>query len=320
MSIVLSIFLDNILPIFLLILAGVILGRAFHLDIDTLSKLNLYLFMPAFTFVNLYEAKIPRSLLLVLLFSSLLLIVNLAVSEGLGRKLHFSRPRRKAFQNAISFYNSGNIGLPLVQLVFSTGPAVINGATPYLELATTAQIMVIVLQNLTTATICYYNAASATEKPAAAIRRVFTLPAMYTIALAVILKQIPYDFTQLPVWAAVQYLADGLVAIALVTLGVQLSHTRFNFKLKAAWLAVALRLLGGPLIALPLIKLLGFEGVVAQAVFISSGVPTAVNSALIAAERHNDEDFAAQVVLMSTTLCAVSLILVIYLARVLFPI
>ena len=75
----------------------------------------------------------------------------------------------------------------------------------------------------------------------------------------------------------------------------------------------------GPLVALGIIKILNLSGVTAQVLFISSSVPTAVNTALLAAECKNHPDFAAQVVLVTTLACPLTLIPVIYLAPQLFP-
>jgi len=53
---------------------------------------------------------------------------------------------------------------------------------------------------------------------------------------------------------------------------------------------------------------------------ISYSVPTAVNTALIAVECGNNQDFASQEVMISTILSGVTLTLAIYIARILFPV
>ena len=69
-----------------------------------------------------------------------------------------------------------------------------------------------------------------------------------------------------------------------------------------------------------IIHALSMEGIVAQVLFISSGLPTAVNTALIAVEYDNYPDFVSQVVMTSTLLSAVSIVFIIYAARILYPI
>lgn len=319
MDVILQIFINNILPIFLLIIIGIVFGRRFDVDLATLSKLNFYVFVPCFTFVNLYTAALDLSAGLAFVAAAVMLVINLVVSGGTARLLGLEKSETKAFQNSVAFYNSGNIGIPLITLVFSTGRFLVDGQTPWLSIAMATQIMVLLVQNATTNTLGFYYAWSAKVSWKVAMAKVIQMPTIYGVILALIFRGLPFRIEGTPVFVTLRYISNGLVPIALVTLGVQLSRSTLRIKLKEAYVAVLLRLVGGPLLAFALIKLFGLEGVTAQALMISSGVPTAVNTALIAAEADNHPDYAAQVVLMSTILCSVTLIAIIYLSGLLFP-
>ena len=93
----------------------------------------------------------------------------------------------------------------------------------------------------------------------------------------------------------------------------------FRISSKEVYLSVLVRLLGGPIIALFFIYLFQLRGVIAQVVMISSALPTAVNTALIAIEYDNYPNFASQAVVVSTLFAAVSLVFMIYIARIIFP-
>lgn len=311
---------SNIVPIFTLIFLGFILSRAFKIDIFTLTKFNLYIYVPIFVFVNLYTTPIDITMLKALMFAIAILIVNTLVSTWTAKMRGYDLSMTSAFKNAVMFYNSGNIGLPLIMLVFSSYPYVIDGQTPYLDLAVTTQVMVLVIQNVTTNTIAVFNAGRAYLDWKESLRKILHMPTVYSIPTALILKYLPLDLTQAPFWPGLQFVRQGLISIALLTLGVQLSRTTFDFKDRETYLAVAMRLLGGPVLAFFLIKIFGFSGIVAQTLMISSSVPTAVNTALIAVEFDNRPDFASQAVMVSTLLSAVTLTLVIYFARLLFPV
>lgn len=320
MSVFLYILTHNIIPIFTLITLGYIMGKKFQLDIYTLSKINFYIYVPLFVFVNLYTTTIPFEMLKALVFATCMLVLHLILGKVLSCIFHFDQRMENAFTNSIAFYNSGNIGVPLITLVFSSMPFVINGETPYLNLALTTQIMVLVVQNISTNTLGFFNAGRATLHWKDSIAKILRMPTIYAIPLALILKTLPYDLTKFPLWPAFTYAQNGLISVALITLGVQLSRTTFDFTQKKVYLSVVTRLIGGPILALFLIYLFRFEGIVAQTLMISSGVPTAVNSALIAVEYDNCPDFASQAVLLSTLLSAISLSVVIFAARMLFPI
>jgi malate permease and related proteins len=53
---------------------------------------------------------------------------------------------------------------------------------------------------------------------------------------------------------------------------------------------------------------------------ISSSIPTAVNTALIAVERNNHPDFASMAVMTSTILSSITLVIVVYVSRLIFSI
>lgn len=320
MNVFFFILTNNIVPIFVLIIIGYLMNRKFNLDIFTLTKLNFYIFVPAFTFVNLYITKIHLEMVKVMIITTLILIINTILSSIVAKKRKYNKGMKNAFANSIMFYNSGNIGIPLMTLVFSSAPFIINGQKPYLSAALTAQIMVLVIQDITTNTLGFVNAGQANTHWRESFIKVLKMPSIYIIPLAFILKLIPYDMTNIPIWPAFEYASKGLVPVALITLGVQLSKTSIKLKNIEVYIASAIRLLVGPIIGFILVKVFAVEGIIAQVIMISTALPTAVNSALIAVECDNYPDFASQVVMTSTLFGAITLVFVIYIARILFPV
>ena len=318
MNIFLSIILNSIIPIFILIFLGYITDKKFKLDMNTLTKINFYLFVPAFSFVNIYTVDISVDLINVIILTIVLLGINFIFGAGLSKLLKLSKKTAKAFENSMMFYNSGNIGISLMTLVFSNSPFVVNGATPYLQIALSVQIMTLLVQNLTTNTLGFINSGGEGMTLKSGLLRVLKMPTMYAIICAVLFKFMPFDFTVTPAWPVLAYLRNGLVSVALVTLGVQLSKTRINLKVKLPYISAVCRLIGGPAASLLLIKLFGFEGITAQAIFIASSTPTAVNTALLSVDCDGDVDFAVQAVTVSTLLSAATMTTVVYLAYILF--
>lgn len=310
------ILMNNIIPIFTIAIVGFILSKKFNLDINTLSKLNFYVLLPSFTFCNLYTAEFPPDIIKIVLFALAITIINGVIGFVVGKFAGFDKGKSAAFQNSLMFYNCGNVGIPLITLVFSSYPFVVDGKTPYLSLALTAQIIILVVQDLLTNTVGFLNASSSNSDIKASIKKVLGLPAIYAIPLAIILRFIPYDFTQVPLWTAFSFVKNAVIGVALLTLGIQLANTKFNFKSRSVYLSVFFRLIGGPVFALILIHVLGIEGIVAKALLVSSAVPTAVNTALIAVECNNYPDFSAQTVMLSTLFSAITLTCVIYFANI----
>jgi predicted permease len=320
MDIFLYILSRNVLPIVFLILVGFTVSRKFDLNIQTLSKINFYIYVPFFIFMQIYTTEMPSEMLKVLLFVLLFAVTNSIVAEGISRVRKYDVGFKNAFVNSIMFYNSGNIGIPLITLVFSSGPFLINGQTPYLTMALTTQVVVLIVQNITTNTVGFFNAGKGSMHWSDSVKSILRMPTIYAIPLAFALKAMPLDLREFPLWPAFTYLKEGLISIALVTLGAQLSKTKFSLKNKEVYLSSFTRLIGGPVFAFIIINILSIRGIPAQALMISSSIPTAVNTALIAVERNNHPDFASQAVMTATMFSAVTLTIVVYVSRLLFPV
>lgn len=320
MEVFIFILTRNILPLVLIIVLGYLLSKKFNLDINTLSKINFYIYVPFFIFMQIYTTQLPKEMLNVLIFVVILGLVNTMVTIIVSRLRRYDEGFKNAFVNSITFYNSGNIGIPLITLIFSSGPFLIAGKTPYLTLALTTQIVVLIVQNISTNTIGFFNAGKGDMHWTESVKSILLMPTIYMIPLAFALKALPFRLETMPLWPGLIYIKDGLISFALLTLGVQLSKTKFSFKNSDVYLSSTIRLIGGPIIAFLILKVMGINGIAAQTLMISSAIPTAVNTALIAVERNNHPDFASMAVMTSTILSTITLVFVVYVARIIFPI
>ncbi len=286
------------------------MGKKFSLEIRSLSKLSVYAFIPATLIVNLYGTHVDVDLLIPAVFTVIFVISLSFISSIVARLKCYRDSRKSAFKNAVMFYNSGNLGLPLITLVFAN--------TPMLEYAVSNQIMIIMSQNLLNYTLGFYNAARGKMDFKSAVKAILKMPIVYTILLILLLKAIPYDMQNFFLWPAVKYASDAMIAVNLLILGIQLSHVSFNFKDFDVYWAAFLRLCVAPLLAYLLIALFRIDGVMAKTLLIAAALPTAVNTVLIAVEFENEHDFAAQTVVITTLLCLFTLPLVIFFAQMAF--
>lgn len=300
--------LQNIItPVFIIIGIGVILQRKFDFNLNTLAKLNLYYFVPTIIFVKLYEADFTWSLFLwVAIFSLSFIAVILLIGWGIAYLLPLSREERTVFSNSVAFYNSGNYGVPVNSLVFKQDP-----------FAMSIQIITLLFQNVLTFTYGIFLMRSVQVSKLQALLGYFKMPMVYAIILAIILNA--FDW-QLPEFAyiSVKYISDGFISIALVTLGAQVARLSFKVLELRVWLSVILRLVICPLIGLGLIYLFNIDGIMAQALLISTAMPTSINSAIIAQEYNNEPEMAARIVLLSTLVSAITVTIVISLAWMLW--
>lgn len=185
--------------------------------------------------------------------------------------------------------------------------------------------MMLVQMNMCLNTLGLYQAGKGKLTPRDALSVVFHMPVIYTLAAVFTIKYSGFDMTSTFLWPIFQNCASALVAIVMIALGMQIHRSKISFGDVDAWLGSFVRLVVAPVVAFLLIYVWKFMGitftpVVCQTILIMASVPAAVNSVLYAVEFHNCEDFATELVMMSTFLSCITMTGTIYLARILFPI
>lgn len=113
--------------------------------------------------------------------------------------------------------------------------------------------------------------------------------------------------------------ASGMLSLALVSIGAQIASVKLLHNTKRVLLSCAVRLVISSMLSFGLISFFGLQGIIAQALWLASAMPTSRNSAALALEYNNESEYAAQAVLISTLLSCVTLTAAIYLAPILFP-
>lgn len=308
MHIFLHILQTNIIPIFILIIAGFVVQKKLSLDVKVLSKLLFNLYIPVLVFIKLSEIDVSvdilgSSLIFLVIFSTLLF--GLAI---LYLKIIRLKNNQGAFIiNSTLFYNSANYGIPLVLLVFPGDP-----------LAFSVQIVVVLIQTILIFTVGVITVNAGKKSMVDILKTIGKIPVIHAIIFSLLFRIFNIQFPD-PVYVPINYIADGYIAIALVTLGIQLANISWKIKgLQDIFVLTSFRLLLAPILAFFLVLILGLEGTVAQVLIISSSAPTAVNSAMLAIEYDNKPETVSQIVLVSTLASAFTLPLVIMFVKFIF--
>jgi len=316
---VFQVFLFNVFPVFAIVGAGILFARLYDPDLRSLSKLVFFFLLPPFVFVLLYERSVSMESGKAFLFGLLLTLLLWGGGVLFSRWRGYPRELEASFASTVMFSNAGNVGIPLAILVFSSPPFLVGESTPWLDQALTVHMMVWLVQNLGLNTLGFAIAGSARSSWKSGLLRVFQMPVVYAVLLAFCAKALPFHLQSFPLWSSLLSLRDAYVGITLLTLGVQLYRTQWSFRNRPMYYATFFRLLLSPALGFALILLMGFSGIAAQVLFISSALPTAVVTALIAVEYDLHPDFAASTVMCSTIFSAVTLPLTVVLGQFFFP-
>jgi predicted permease len=310
---ILSVLLNILLPILVMVGLGAWLRWKFQIDLGTLTKLNIYLFVPSFVFDRVANSKLPWSDMGGVVMITLVQVTTLGIIVwGIGRALNVGRKTLCAVALAVMFYNSGNFGLPLAQLAYPGNGGHKDGGA--------VQAFVVMVQNVLTFTLGLGIAASAHSAGAAQVLvRILRLPVLYVLAAALgarmWLDAAPGRALPTLIAKPVEYLSAGLVPVALVTLGAQLAVRPRWPRWKPVALVLCLRLLVGP--AQMALLLWGFHAIgwraldlwpwPAELLILTAAVPTAVNTLLLTLELDGDAALAADCVFWTTVFSCVTI-------------
>jgi predicted permease len=290
-----------IMPIFLLMGVGFIIDRTFRVDLPTLSKLNFNVFVPALAFIKILDTELPLARLMNIGVFNAVHISLLYVICFLIFTVPLFRKQRKILSLGGIFYNAGNYGIPLV--IFAFGDR-------YVDVIAIAMVF----QNFVNFTFGVWLL----EKESGNIKKVITgllkVPVIHAIILALILRSLNIDLIP-QIKNPLNYLAQGLVPVALLTLGIQVSRTKVSKNILSVSGVLAIRLCISPLLAFALCRFMGFTGTIASILIVTAGLPVAVNVYILALEYKKDYDLASQAVLWSTILSSITLSILLLLFR-----
>jgi predicted permease len=295
-----SIFVNVVAPVFAVVLTGYLIGPRLGLEVRTLSRVSYYVFMPAFVFHVISEAEVQAAVLgqMTIYISTVYIAVALlgfAVAKGLKRP-----PEIVGMYVLIAaFSNSGNFGLSMV--AFRFGEAALVPATIYFIILTVIGFAIGVAA-----------ASWARGGALGAITSVFKTPSLLAVVPAALFSttnfEVPLFFSRIT-----GLLADAMIPVMLVTLGVQLAEVGKPRVTLDVAMASAVRLLGGPILAAILAILFGLSGLERSTGILQASMPAAVLTVIIALEYDLVPGLVTTTVLFSTLVSLITLTIVLML-------
>lgn len=287
------IFWERILPILLLILLGFGFQRRMKVDASTLNRVNLFLFVPALTLSRLAETPLSMQTIGMVAVAVLLNAAFLWLSSWFfGRLMGWDFETRTTVTLGSMLGNSGNFGLPLIELVLG------RQFVGY-------QALVLAFNNVLTFTFGVWLLARVKLSLTEAAKQVLSMPLIYAVLLGICLS-VTQKTLPAPLLTSLRYLGDGLIPVALVTLGIQLAEQTGLKNSSAMSIAAILRLLASPISMFAIVHLLSIQPELGRVLILGASVPTAVNTALLAIEFRVNPSLASAIVLFTTLICPIT--------------
>jgi len=283
--------------IFLFVFIGYLIGKIRKGFIRALVAMvidgSLYLFIPLFFFLSMWESSAD------FLVTKKVAIIGISVVVACGLMAYlFSIFYRVEFRQIclpIMFMNTIYLGIPINTLFFGR-----EGMT--------YAVIYSLTEGLLSFTIGIYLVSRKEH-----FLQVIKMPLIYAALVGVVLNQgklgVPVILLNIS-----QRLKDVVLPAMVGLVGYQLNFMRWR-QFKLVNVGVLLRVGGGFLVALILVRLLDLSGPAASVALISSALPSAVITYVFAKKYEADADFAAGMILVGTLLSMVTVPLIVSFVR-----
>ncbi|GGH74978.1 putative permease [Pullulanibacillus pueri] len=296
------VFLNIVVPVFIVFGAGYLVQKLFHLELRSLSTTIIYILSPFLAFKTFYEADLNMDTFYLVIYAFSLTIVLLALIYAYSRIRKHSTEDYCALVLGTVFMNAGNYGVPVA--LFAFGDAGLHTA-----------VILMVIQSLSMSTVGIYFAAKGGDKgeKLAPWRRVLKIPIAYGALLGVGFNSLSLSLPE-TLERPVNLISDATIPMVMLLLGMQLANiTLKNMQIEKVTVAVVARLFISPLIALVLIWILPVSGMVAKVILLIAAMPTAANTTIYALQFNTKPNIVTSTTLLSTLLSVVTIPVLIHL-------
>jgi len=285
-----------LIPLFSTIGGGLLLGRFFSLSEETLVRVLTDLVTPLMVFYSLYTSSLSGELLLRIFGAAFFVVFLLALLAFFWTRR--SGLDRRVYMPPILFYNTGFLGIPLMQLW--GGLAAMNVILIYDQ-----------MQGIAIFTIGIFIVTGGMSRKGLA--DMFLSPVMWAMGLGFV-----FNLAEFPVPDVViktcSFGGSAMTSLAAITLGCSLAKRKLAFDSHLA-VGLFLRVVVGFFAGVAGSFVFGLTGLAKTVFIVGSSLPAAVFSYVITDRYGARTEFASSMVLVSTALGIVTIPLAFWGAR-----
>ena len=297
-TLLLSIFANDVLPVFIVAAVGFAVARVFKADVRTLSRVTFNALSPCLVFEMLVTSSLGAADFGRMTALALLTILGIGlVARLVTLAFRLDRAMTSAFLIVVMFSNSGNYGLPVI--LFAFGREALAHATVYF-----------VVNAVATYTLGVFLASAGRRSFGHAATGVLRVPAVWAVVAAGIVMALGVHLPPV-VMRPVELLSAAAIPTMILVLGMQLERGAWPERPMLVLTAGILALVVTPIIAFGASRLVGLEGAARQAAILQSGMPSAVLTTILALEFDVAPSFVTACVMLTTLASPVTVTLLI---------
>lgn len=291
---------EAVMPIFLLMALGYTLRGlkvATKETFNAINKLVFKVFLPVLLFYNIYKTDLSQVLdLKFIIFTLISVICIFIVGYFAVLLLTKDNSRRGVMLQGFFRSNFAILGLPIINYICGENSGGIAALTVAIVVPLFNVLAVIALERFRNGNI----------KIKPMLKGVITNPLIIgcVIGIIFVVLGIKLPFVLETAVGNVSKIASPL---AMIVLGASFIFSSLKGYIKEVCITVVARLVIVPLIMITIAVLMGFSGEALACIMVAFGSPVAVSSFAMAQQMGGDEKLAAQVVVISSAACLVTL-------------
>jgi len=302
-----------VMPVFLVVGLGYFVKYIGMVDdhfVDTASKFNFRIGLPALLFKNIYSTKLDKAFNPKLLFFTFACIAGTVVILCLIVPIFIKdKKRASAMIQTVYRSNFSFLGIPLA--INMLGEANI---APVLLLLPVAIPSYAIFAVLILAAFDENNHENKRGRLKSTMVRIIKNPLIIGSMAGVIAQLLPFTLPQF-LTSAISSVASLGTPLALITLGAQLDIKSVVGNLKYSIIATVGRLVVVPGIAVILAVMAGFRNYELGAIFVLFSSPSAITSYVMAKEMNSDYKLTGDIIILTTLFSMFTIFMGIYLLR-----
>jgi predicted permease len=295
-TLLLSIFANNILPAFLVVGVGALLSVTVRPDVKAISRTTFYAITPCLIFSGLVRTQLTGSeVQQVALFAALATLSTAALAWLVGFLLRWDSRRIRALILPVMSVNAGNMGLSVVLLAFGEQAQ--------------ARALIYFVASAVIGNSLGVAIAAGGGSWRQVLGNVARVPMIYATAAALLLNAFPQVHVPELLMQPIELLGRAAVPLMLLVLGLQLGRSAGTVRSHAASISLAtvLRLLVAPVFAFVIARITRVQGVTWQASILEASMPAGVTSTIVALEYDLEPEAVTGTVFISTLCSAFTL-------------
>ena len=253
-------------PILAIVALGTLLGRYLYLEMETVNRLNLDVFIPALVFSAFSDKSFALTEHLSLAIAGLVIVIVAGIIAFFISI--FTNYAFRTIAPPMMFHNAGNVGLPIMSLAFGK-PGLVTGLVLFL------------VGNLT-----HFGLGSLILASKQGVLVMLKQVVIWAAVLALLINASPMTITPV-VMLPISMLGQIAIPLMLFSLGVRLASIDFE-KWRIGILFAVLTPLVGFVTALVIVSIIDLTPIQAGSLLLFGALPPAVMNFLFA-ERFNQQ-------------------------------